>query len=507
MKNTGKATSHDQENLKNDFSFNEGDHLSSLSLLNALPQQVWTAGSDGKIDYVNDTICRDFGYPQALIIESGWEAFVHPEDITESIERWQEALNTEKEYVTEFRLRFTDGQYYWHLARAVLVKRTGKPSIWVGTNTNIQSHKDIESRKDEFISIASHELKTPLTSIRAYNQVMLRKASDGTIKDYLLRTQGQLARLEKLIKDLLDVSKINAGKMSLNLENFNFSEMLRDAISAAQSVSTKHKIILTDELNLEFTGDHYRLEQVVQNFLSNAVKYSPEADRVLVSTNIKDGNVIVSVTDFGIGIERSHLGRLFDRYYRADNSSSRFDGLGLGLFISAEIIKRHGGSFWIESELGKGATFFFKLPLEADHPIQPEIKTKINYKDRYLSISCPQDDDIMYVEWTGHQDMRSVKHGGALMIEYFKANPRSKVFNDNRLVLGTWSEASDWAAEVWLPLMELAGLKYLAWIFSASAFSQLSAQKSVDNEEKTSEILFFYQADEALTWLRNINQK
>ncbi|RZJ92505.1 MAG: PAS domain S-box protein, partial [Chryseobacterium sp.] len=211
MKNTGKATSHDQENLKNNFSSNEGDHLSSLSLLNALPQQVWTAGSDGKIDYVNDTICRDFGYPQALIIESGWEAFVHPEDITESIERWQEALNTEKEYVTEFRLRFTDGQYYWHLARAVLVKRTGKTSIWVGTNTNIQSHKDIESRKDEFISIASHELKTPLTSIRAYNQVMLRKASDGTIKDYLLRTQGQLARLEKLIKDLLDVSKINAG--------------------------------------------------------------------------------------------------------------------------------------------------------------------------------------------------------------------------------------------------------------------------------------------------------
>lgn len=242
---------------------------------------------------------------------------------------------------------------------------------------------------------------------------------------------------------------------------------------------------------------------MVQNFLSNAVKYSPNADRVLVSTSLKDGNVIVSVTDFGIGIEKAHLGKLFERYYRADNSSARFDGLGLGLFISAEIIKRHGGSFWIESELGKGSVFSFKLPLDQGQPILPEIKIKNRYKDQYLSIFCPEDEDIMYVEWVGHQDMRSVKHGGALMIEYLKSNPRSKVFNDNRLVLGTWSEASDWAAAVWLPLMELAGLRYFAWIFSASVFSQLSAQKSVDNDEKTAEIQFFHQANEAIEWLRN----
>lgn len=480
-----------------------GEYLSSLSLLNALPQQVWTAGTDGIIDYVNETICRDFGYPQATIIESGWKNFVHPDDLLESLNRWQESLQTQKEYTTEFRLRFADGLYYWHLAKAVLVHQAEKPSIWVGTNTNIQDHKNNELRKDEFISIASHELKTPLTSIKGYNQMMLRKVEDGMIKDYLLRTEGQLGRLEKLIKDLLDVSKINAGKMLLNIEKFDFSLMLREAVTAMQEISPNHRIILNDDLELHFMGDHYRLEQVVQNFLSNAVKYSPEADQVLVNTSLKDGNVIVSVTDFGIGIEKSHLSKLFERYYRADNSSARFDGLGLGLFISAEIIKRHSGSFWIESELDKGATFSFKLPLNPEQLILPEIKTKNKYEDAYLAISCPENEDIMYVEWVGHQDMRSVKHGGALMIEYLKANPRAKVFNDNRLVLGTWSEASDWAAEVWLPLMELAGLKYLAWIFSTSVFSQLSAQKSVDNDEKTAEILFFHQADEALEWLRN----
>lgn len=479
------------------------DHLSSLSLLNAMPQQVWTAGIDGYINYVNETICRDFGYPKSVIIENGWETFVHADDLSESLNRWQESLRTEKEYTQEFRLRFADGAYYWHLARAVLIKQVNKPSIWVGTNTNIQHHKDIESRKDEFISIASHELKTPLTSIKGYNQMLLRKVEEGAVRDFLLRSEGQLNRLEKLIRDLLDVSKINAGKMLLNIESFDFSRMLREAITAMQQLAPNHTIILEDNLQLEFSGDLYRLEQVVQNFLSNAVKYSPNADRVLVSTSLKDGNVIVSVTDFGIGIEKAHLGKLFERYYRADNSSARFDGLGLGLFISAEIIKRHGGSFWIESELGKGSVFSFKLPLDQGQPILPEIKIKNRYKDQYLSIFCPEDEDIMYVEWVGHQDMRSVKHGGALMVEYLKSNPRSKVFNDNRLVLGTWSEASDWAAAVWLPLMELAGLRYFAWIFSASVFSQLSAQKSVDNDEKTAEIQFFHQANEAIEWLKN----
>ena len=123
MKNFGEATGNEKANQEITPSEN-GEYLSSLSLLNALPQQVWTAGANGAIDYVNDTICRDFGYPQALIIESGWETFVHPEDLSETRNRWKESLKTEKEYTTEFRLRFPDGLYYWHLANAILVKRT-----------------------------------------------------------------------------------------------------------------------------------------------------------------------------------------------------------------------------------------------------------------------------------------------------------------------------------------------------------------------------------------------
>jgi len=502
--NSGNSIDLDENSFlseKCDTNDHSDDHLSSLLLLNALPQQVWTADETGAINYVNKMICHDFGFNQETIIAHGWQSFVHPEDLPESISRWQEALHSGKDYTTEFRLRFADGHYYWHLARAVGIKRDGKPNIWVGTNTNIHDQKNNEQRKDEFISIASHELKTPLTTIKGYNQLMLRQVSEGKIKALLERSAGQVDRLEKLIKDLLDVSKINAGKLLFNYESFDFSEMLHQTIAGMQAIFPSHLIQLETDIQLAYNGDRYRLEQVLQNFLSNAIKYSPGADTVYVTASLADGNIIVSVKDDGIGIAAENLGKLFERYYRADNSSSRFDGLGLGLFISAEIIKRHSGSFWIDSEPGKGSTFSFKLPVDPQLQIEAEIRTESYYKDRYIRIYCPKESEIMHVEWTGYQDMRSVKHGGSLMIDYLRKNSRSKVFNDNRLVPGTWSEASDWAAEVWLPLMELAGLRFFAWILSPSAFSQLSARKSVDNKNKSAEISFFNSAEEGMDWL------
>lgn len=191
---------------------------SSALLLNAIPQQVWTANSAGEINYVNDVICRDFGHSPKTILAQGWTSFVHQDDLLSSIQRWKASLESGKEYTNEFRLLFSDGLYYWHLVIARLVKQKGKPDIWVGTNTNIHTQKMNEARKDEFISIASHELKTPLTTIKGFHQLLLRIAEEGKVKSYLERSSGQLNRLEKLIGDLLDVSKINAGKMLLNSE-------------------------------------------------------------------------------------------------------------------------------------------------------------------------------------------------------------------------------------------------------------------------------------------------
>ncbi|MDR6944889.1 PAS domain-containing protein [Mucilaginibacter pocheonensis] len=331
-------------------------------LLNAIPQQVWTARHNGTLDYVNEVVCDDFGISAEEILRKGWQAFIHPNDKQTCIKKWLTALKTGKEYLAEFRLKFHDEQYRWHLARAVPLIENGRVTLWLGTNTNIDIQKTNEQKKDEFLSIASHELKTPLTSIKAFNQLMLRINDPQKLTSFIKKSATHVLRLEKLISDLLDVSRINAGKMEYNMETFNFCEMLADSIDGVQYTAPSHRISLTCPQDIIYTGDRFRLEQVINNLLTNAIKYSPEANNILVNcTQNGTNSFTVSVQDFGIGIEEKNINRLFERYYRVDNTAMRFDGLGLGLFISAEILKRHNGSFWIKSKPGEGSTFFFKL--------------------------------------------------------------------------------------------------------------------------------------------------
>ena len=268
----------------------------------------------------------------------------------------------------------------------------------------------MSSRKDEFLSIASHELKTPLTSIKAFNQLMKRTREEKRLDGFIDKSAEHIYRLERLINDLLDVTKINAGKMNYSMEPFSFSQLLADSIANMQYNST-HEIILESAPELTFTGDRLRLEQVMNNFLTNAAKYSPNGRAILVNSRLEDDSVIVSVQDFGIGIAPENLDKLFDRYYRVDNTAMRFEGLGLGLFISSEILKRHQGSFWIESELGKGSTFYFRLPLSTAAEPAPVIQTKTNYLDSKIRINYLPDACRMEVDWTGFQDFDSVKQG------------------------------------------------------------------------------------------------
>lgn len=332
-------------------------------LLNALPQQVWTADSAGLLDYVNQVVCDDFGFDVVTVIGHGWQKFVHPDDLAESLEKWRDALETAGEYVTEFRLLLKDGKYRWFLSRAIPLIENGKLLLWIGTNTNIDLQKNNEQRKDEFISIASHELKTPLTSIKAFNQLIQRKNQEHSLDGFILKSAQNIARLERLIKDLLDVTKINAGKINYEFEPFDFRKMLAESIENVQLTAPDHEIILENAAEINCLGDQSRLEQVVHNFLTNAVKYSPEGQKIIVKSKLEENDLIVSVQDFGIGIAEKDKKRLFERYYRVGNNAMRFEGLGLGLFIASEILRRHRGNFWIESEPGYGSTFFFRLPV------------------------------------------------------------------------------------------------------------------------------------------------
>ncbi|WP_074489431.1 ATP-binding protein [Mucilaginibacter polytrichastri] len=469
-------------------------------MLNAIPQQVWTASPDGALNYVNQVVCDDFGYNTSEIVGQGWQAFIHPDDLQNCLNKWIRALETGTEYLVEFRLKFKNGDYVWHLARALPYAQDHEVTLWLGTNTNIDLQKTNEQRKDEFLSIASHELKTPLTSIKAYNQIVQKISDPEKLKPFLKKSADHIARLERLISDLLDVTKINAGKVFYAQEPISIRDLIIHSIESIQHTIGSHEIIVETVPDISYIGDQLRLEQVLHNFISNAVKYSPDADKIIVNSKIDEDNIIVSIQDFGIGIARENIDRLFDRYYRVDNTAMRFEGLGLGLFISAEILRKHGGSFWIESEPGKGSTFYFRLPLNKTEKLQITCTTTF-YRDRHITINFNQTHQRLDVDWTGFHDEESVKKGCLKLLEYLQKNNSDRIVNDNTHVMGNWSEAAEWVGNTWFPMMEKAGLKYFAHVISPSTFSELAARKSIDIMAGIVTTQFFSDVSLAETWI------
>ena len=230
----------------------------------------------------------------------------------------------------------------------------------------IEFRKAAEIKKDEFISIASHELKTPLTSIKGYVQILQRSMknhNEELSRNYLDRTQAQINKLSNLVSDLLDISKIESGKIEYNIKCFDFGQMVKNTIEIVEQTQECSITLKSFVENIRIYGDETRLEQVIINYLTNALKYSPDCNNVEVNFYLKPGgDIYLGIKDFGIGVPASLQQLVFDKFYRVEESSTRFQGLGIGLYISSEIIKRHGGSFGVLSEPGKGSEFYFTLP-------------------------------------------------------------------------------------------------------------------------------------------------
>jgi two-component system CheB/CheR fusion protein len=336
-------------------------------LANNIPQMTWTNLPGGEVDFYNQ---RWFDYTGRRYGETagwGWQQTVHPDDLQRTIDAYITSLKTGKIFELENRHRRWDNTYRWHLNRAVPLRDdTGEIIFWVGTATDIEEQKKQLDLKDEFIGVASHELKTPLTSLKGYLQLMgLYKKEEVPVqvKQYIEKASGALNKLQRLVNDLLDVSKIQAGRLEYMLTEVSVISLINSSLENAVHIYPDFNFVNTAKGEIYIEGNAERLEQVIMNFINNSVKYSTDNKKIIINAEVVNDVARVSVTDFGIGLSAEQIDRIFERFYRVEDKKFMASGLGMGLYISAEIISNHHGKIGVESELGKGATFYFEMPV------------------------------------------------------------------------------------------------------------------------------------------------
>lgn len=334
-------------------------------LADNIPVIIWTASANGDNDYFNHQWFSYTGLNFEESREKGWEMVIHPEDLKETLADWEKSMKEGIPFKKESRLRSVDDNYRWHLVQALPFKsKEEKILAWFGVDTDIDDQKKDMKKKDEFISMASHELKTPVTSLKVFTEILLMDAEANGHKNELSMLQKmdkQINKLTILIGDLLDVSKANSGKLKYNFEVIDFNKLVNETIDELKMTFSNH----TFELNLvgseKINGDRNRLGQVIINLISNAIKYSPKEHKIIIFSEKTDKDITLSVSDFGIGIPLADQPKVFSRFFRV--SDNNFPGLGLGLYICKEIINGHSGSIYFKSKEGIGSTFSFSLPL------------------------------------------------------------------------------------------------------------------------------------------------
>jgi two-component system, OmpR family, phosphate regulon sensor histidine kinase PhoR len=337
-------------------------------LADNIPAIVWTTNAKGQHDYFNNRWFEFTGSKD--LMKSQFSSFIHQDDCDKYLALWKHAVSNGAPFEMIHRLKKgAEGNYKWHFSQAMPYKNaSGEIVCWFGISTDIDEQKQALEKKDEFISIASHELKTPVTSIKGYVQLLqFNFENEGNTRavELLGKVDAQVNKLTNLISDLLDVKKIENGQLQYHNELFDFNELVREIVEETGRVLKKHVLSCNIAETRMVFGDRNKIGQVITNFVDNAGKYSPPGSEILVTTINKDKSIRLAVQDFGIGIPKDQLGKIFERFFRvSQEKENTYAGLGLGLYISAEIIKRHKGIIGVETEKDKGSTFYFELPVQ-----------------------------------------------------------------------------------------------------------------------------------------------
>lgn len=335
------------------------------TFLDSIPQIAWASARGGEVEYYNR---RWYEYSGLTFEETknwGWKQVIHPDDLNYNMERLSAIIQTQQAGEFEVREKGADGIFRWHLVRiAPLLNASGDIEQWIGTATDIEELKKVEQQKDDFISIASHELKTPLTSLKTSIQLLYRmkeQPHQEKFQKLIEQANRSIYKLSVLVDDLLNVNRIKERQLPLLKKKFILSELINASCNHI-AVSARHEIVVLGDKMLPVYADESAIDQVIVNLVNNAVKYAPDSKQIRITIDEETTCIRLSVQDNGPGIRAEQLPFLFDRYYQAAKQDYRNPGLGLGLYISSEIIRRHGGEIGVTSELGQGSTFWFTLP-------------------------------------------------------------------------------------------------------------------------------------------------
>src|ERR1051326_1466493 len=354
---------------KSEWQLKESEERFRLLVQNA-SDIITILSAEGVIFYESESVEQILGYvPKDRIGRNIFkERIVHPDDVSIKENAFRKAISTANEKVkAEFRLKHKDGSY--RDIEAVYVNMLADPRIGgiVANYHDVTEQRKLERQREEFISIASHELKTPVTSIKGYVQIMqdiFSSADDAVSGDLLNKLNLQVDRLTNLIRDLLDITRIREGQLEFRQSSFNIDKLIMEIVAEMQLASKKHLIVADLKAAKKITADRDRIRQVLANLVSNAIKYSPGADEIVVTSASTEEIITICVQDFGIGISADVQKKIFNRFFRISDKSHAFPGLGLGLYIASEIVRHHGGQFSVDSAPGKGSVFCFTLPVK-----------------------------------------------------------------------------------------------------------------------------------------------
>jgi len=322
-----------------------------------------------------DERCRSlFGisHNEPVTYERDFIHRLHPEDqkrVTTLINTLFEERLNDGIYDVEYRtIDAEDGKVRWVRAKGkVFYNESGEPLRFIGSVLEITEQKQNEQRKNDFIGMVSHELKTPLTALSAIIQLSKAKIT-RTDEPFLTTAMGkaeqQVKRMTNMINGFLNISRLESSKMHIEKTTFEMGSLIREVIAEYKWSTSSHVIELSECEHVMIEGDRDKIISVISNLISNAIKYAPKNDFIKVNCRLNNGMVQVSVADKGMGIKPQDLDHVFDRYYRIESKHTQnIAGFGIGLYLSAEIVRQHQGKIWVESQSGVGSTFYFTLPL------------------------------------------------------------------------------------------------------------------------------------------------